>query len=502
MKRILIFIFLTMNITLIASEYSTGVRLFMRKNPDKAKEHFLAAVEEDSTNGNAYYYLGEIEKNNRNYKQAIDYYIKALDNRLSGKYQKLTHWNLIILTEQINDLDGMVKTCKIMYEKRGDHAAKKKVDELINKMLWTNNQSAIDAYKSGKSNHSSGNTQNALDDFKSALSYDNSFLAPRFEIGIINYKNGNVGEALRNLRVIANKIPYYTAVQTLAAKISMDNKQYSDATTYYSNILKYGFINTNTRLNTLSQRASCHIMTGRYTEAEQDIQNALQIRESINLKKMLSAVYIKQNRFEKASIILADLDKRSPSNADIKYQLGSLYYKASDEKWVKTFGALFNLTNKNKTLSKKYSKAYLLLANHYFSQKEYNRSTHIYQAITTEMLEFKDKNQAAHSFFQTKNYKEAIELFESISLAQPEKLLLAKAYLKTGHESKARNSIEYIVLHTSAKQAIVEDPDLGPLAKKIIQEDMDAKEELRKAEEAAAKKRELEEKVKTDETKK
>ncbi|MDA3901232.1 MAG: tetratricopeptide repeat protein [Spirochaetes bacterium] len=480
MKKIFLLILLVSSFQLTASDYSTGVRLFMRKDPDKAREHFLAAIESDPTNGNAYYYLGEIEKNKRNYPSAIEYYIQALDNRLSNKYQKLTYWNLVILAEQLNDMGGMVKACRIMYEKRGDNTAKNKVDDLINKMLWTSNETAIKAYDSGKANIAGGNIENAVSDFNSALSHDRSFLAPRFEIGMIHYKNGDISKALTNLRYIADKIPYYTAAQTLVAKLSMDQKDYHAAIKYYTNILEYGFINSTIRFNTLSQRSTCYFMTNRYSNAESDIEQALKIRNSDNLKKILSATYIKQNRFDEALEILTKLNKKSPKNDDIKYQIGSLYYKKNDEKWIKTFGALFNLTHNSKKLSEKYRKAYLLLANHYFDEKQYDHSTRIYKTIPAESFNFNEKKTAAYSFYFSAQYKNAIDLLETISLTDSDKVMLARAYTKTGFEAKARSTIEHMVLHTSSRETLLNDADLGSLAHKIV---ADYEAEKAKAEE-------------------
>ncbi|MFW6366405.1 MAG: tetratricopeptide repeat protein, partial [Spirochaetota bacterium] len=265
-------------VPLVASSYSRGMSQFMRKNYDEARTLLNQAVEEDPSNGNAYYYLGEIEKNTKNYPTAIDYYLKALDNRLNQKYVKLTYWNLIILTEQRNDLNAMVKTCKSFYRKTGDRGAMEKVNSLINKMLWTNNQDAISEYNLGKTALASNRTEDAAGHFRNALREDSSFLAPRFELGMIAHKNGDVNEAVQQLHVIADRIPFYTSVQQLTADMYMKLRAWSNAKRYYTNIIEYGFINQETLRSVLIRRSQSSFQLRRYSDAEDDILRAQAIR--------------------------------------------------------------------------------------------------------------------------------------------------------------------------------------------------------------------------------
>lgn len=57
---------------LFADYYGQGRQYYMRKNYTKAKEMFLKAADPGGS-GNAYYFLGEIEKLQGNYKEAEEY---------------------------------------------------------------------------------------------------------------------------------------------------------------------------------------------------------------------------------------------------------------------------------------------------------------------------------------------------------------------------------------------------------------------------------------------
>ena len=68
---------LLVSTALFAGYYEQGRRFYSKKNYEKAKEMFLKAAESGGP-GNAYYFLGEIERTRANYLEAEKYYRTAI----------------------------------------------------------------------------------------------------------------------------------------------------------------------------------------------------------------------------------------------------------------------------------------------------------------------------------------------------------------------------------------------------------------------------------------
>jgi tetratricopeptide (TPR) repeat protein len=461
-----------------ANSYSKGMSQFMKKNYDEAKSLLNSAIEEDPTNGNAYYYLGEIEKNTRNYRTATEFYLKALENRLSSKYVNLTYWNLIIITEQQSDYHNMVKTCKTFYRKTGDPGAKSKVDNLINKMLWTNNQNAITEYQLGKSALQNGTITQAQNYFQNALNKDSQFLAARFELGMISHKAGKPDTAVQHLKVIADKIPFYTPVQQITADIYLNYNEWNSAKRYYSNVIEYGFINQNTLRTTLIKRGQCYFKLRRFTDAENDIKKALSIKDGTAPKRVLSAIYIQNRKYDDALQILEELKQSSPANPDIHYQIGSIYYKQKDSQYLNHFNTVYKLTSNLNDIPKKYQKAYKILAKEEYAQQNYISSTAIFWKIDPLLLSYDEKIAAATSYYNTKNYTKAKDTLSSVLLTDRDKILLSKTYVKTGQIENAKAVLQPLVIRSIYKDDILKDPVLQAVANDILEEERERRERI------------------------
>ncbi len=66
---IIISLFLSISSNLYAGYYEEGCKYFSNKKYDKAREMFLKSIE-ISNDGNSYYFMGEMEKNEGNFDQA------------------------------------------------------------------------------------------------------------------------------------------------------------------------------------------------------------------------------------------------------------------------------------------------------------------------------------------------------------------------------------------------------------------------------------------------
>src|SRR4030042_3031996 len=90
-------VILTCAVHLSAGYYEQGRRYYIRKNYDKAKEMFLKAAE-SNTVGDAYYFLGEIEKLQGNYHEAEEYYKTAITKKnISRQYLINSYWNALLM---------------------------------------------------------------------------------------------------------------------------------------------------------------------------------------------------------------------------------------------------------------------------------------------------------------------------------------------------------------------------------------------------------------------
>ena len=106
-KAILIFITgLSLESGLFAGYFEKGCKNYTYKKYDVAKEMFLKDIE-IRDNGNAYYFLGEIEKIEGNFQQAKEYYKESITKRISKKYLKLAYWNMIVIEEQRGNYQEM-----------------------------------------------------------------------------------------------------------------------------------------------------------------------------------------------------------------------------------------------------------------------------------------------------------------------------------------------------------------------------------------------------------
>ena len=159
-----------------SANFQRGKTAYIYRNYDKAKEYFLKDIEQYDR-GDSYYFMGEIEKILKNYKSAFEYYEKAVTKSMTKKYMVNAYWNLIVLTEERNDYGKVVHYCREMWRKTRDGSARSKVESLINKMLWTSNQSAIEKYKNGLEQSKRGKKAEAHALFLEASAIDSSFLA-------------------------------------------------------------------------------------------------------------------------------------------------------------------------------------------------------------------------------------------------------------------------------------------------------------------------------------
>jgi len=442
-KYILTLFFIFFIITAQASEYHyKGKSAYIHRNYEKAREMFLKDIQ-ISDEGDSYYFLGEIEKNDKNYDLSLEYFKKAVSaKKISRKLLVNSYWNIIIFYEQKGDYQNYIKYSRDFWQKTGERSAKQKIDSLINKLMWSDSQEAVDKYNEGISLLKKNDQDNAVMAFSQAINIDSNFLAPRFELGLISYKKGNYSEAARQFSIITERIPFYAEVQLLLGRINFSNKNYAPAAKNFDAALTYGFVDKKTEYDTILKRGICYYHTGDYENAEEDISLVADSSQNdLEPHLLLSAIYIKKGDFESALKYLAKAEKISPDNSSIIFQTGSIYYHKNDARFVKYFDKLFDMENQNPQNYESYIKAFKIIMDYHYQRQNYQRSFEIAQKnLSVVTQDYESILIAGRSATYLGKNEEAVSFFKKISIVESkDKLLYTKALGLSGKKNEALN---------------------------------------------------------------
>lgn len=460
-----------------ANYHGMGRNAYVYRNYEKARDYFLLDIKDNPNHGDSYYFLGEIEKILKNYDESLKYFQIAVTKNTTRKYMVNAYWNIIILYEEKKDYTSFVKYCRQMWYHTGDSSAKKKIESVTNKLLWSDNDLATSKYNEAVELSKKGDKPGAIKLFREAIGIDPSFLAPKFELGIIAYNSGNEREALSYLAPIGERIPFYAEVHLILGKINFQNKNYSAAAGNFTSVLDFGFIDKGTEYSTLLKRGTCYYHMNNYDLAEKDIAiyNEHNKNDSEPLV-LLSAIYIKKRDFDNALKMLARAESISGSNPVVLFQTGSIYYHKNDARYVSYFDRLFDISKSDREIVKQYFKAFRILLDEHFSKKKYSRSFEIADALNSIQNESNITMIAAISAYNLQKYDRAIELFGKISLNNSSKIMLASCYAHRDDRAKAMSILKPLVYDSVAKAEAMKDPVL----KKYIAE-IEESERLEKA---------------------
>ncbi len=488
MKKTIPFIALVMALTLsqqplAAGYYEQGRRLYIRKQYEKSKEMFQKAAEAGES-GNAYYFLGEIEKTQGNYLEAEKHYKTAITKPgISRQYLINSYWNALLMAEQRNDYESVVSICRSMWVRTGDAAARQKIDSLINKFLWTDNAEAVDKYNEGAALRKSGKTEEALGRFKEALGIDGAFLAPKFELGMAAYKSGDLDVAAGYLGDIAAKIPFYAEVQNVLADIQFGRRSYRNAIDHYDKVLEYGFLDGASDNRLRIRRGTCYYKIGDYASAEKDIERAMRGNpKSTDAMILLSATRIKMKKFSDAMKVLQKANAASPNNPEIQYQIGSIYYRENDQRYIAAYDRLFSLVGGKNKYPSRYRKVFILLAKHYHGNGNDGRTLAILKTLDDRSQTYETRLLSARAHYGLKEYDNAIDQFEKLSLGNDDKLTLCRAYVQSGRRQKAKSLLAELAVSGDYLSRAKRDPVLSGLARELESESAPVRPEPQKKE--------------------
>jgi len=461
MKKIILTILITIlaySGSYAANYHGMGRSAYVYRNFDKAREYFLLDVKDNPNRGDSYYFLGELEKTLKNYDQALKYFQITVTKNTTRKYLINSYWNLIILYEEKGDYSNLVKYCRQLWFRTGDSSAKKKIETIVNKLLWTDNEQAILKYNQGIELAAKGDKAGSINLFRESLAIDSSFLAPRFELGMNAYNSGNENEALSQLNYIGERIPFYAEVHLILGGINYKNKNYNAAIENFSSVIDFGFIDKNTEYNTLLKRGTCYYHLNNFEAAEKDITSSLDfIKKDIDPLIILSAIFIKKKDFDNALKILTKAENISSSNQNVLFQTGSIYYYKNDPRFSSYFDKLYDVSKTNDDSLRQFIKAFKLLLNDHFQKKNYTRSLEISESINKIQKDTDVILISAKSSYHLQQYAKSIEFFEKISLNNNSRLMLASAYARTENKNKSIEVLKTIIIDNSIKKEAMKD---------------------------------------------
>ena len=449
------------------SYYEAGCRYYVHKNWQKSKENFLKDIEA-TDRGDSYYFVGEIEKNNGNLDTAAEYFEKAVERKMTPKYRNLAYWNLIVIYESKADFPKTIKTCKYFYEVLGEASAKTKAENLINKLMWTENEDAKKEYEEGLNLKSKDYTA-ALQHFRQAIALDSSFLSPVFEIGMYYYTQNQYRDALSYFNQILYRIPFYGELQMLAGDIYFQEKRYSEAATAFEAALEYAFIDKDMKYGVLLKTATSYYNIGQYTKAETFLEQAISVKKgNLSPYLLLSAIQMQKNDYDGALRTLQAAYKIDSNNPEILYQLGLVYYNKNDATAYQYFEKVYmQYRQKQKEIPPKYIKAFIVTAQYYYTTKQYSKVVELTTIVPENLRDESLSLNYARSLYMLAQYNEAIAHFTKFRLQDDDLLMLCRCYAFINDTTKAKEILSNNYYNTNFINKVKEDKLLKPLYKEV-----------------------------------
>jgi len=485
--------------TASANDYERAVAIYHSKRYEKAKEMFLKIIKTQE-NGNSLYYLGEIEKIEGKYKEAKEYFTRAVKAKSIGVSNlKSAYWNIAAIEEQWGEYENLVLICHEIWNKMKDESARRKIDAIINKLQWSNNANAVAEYHKGIEMKKLSKTDEAVLNFREALKYDPLFIAPKFELGILAVQDDDMDAAEANLNPVISKIPFYAEANIALGDVYFNKRNFSLARICYERAVRFGFLNSQTSYHINIQSAQCYYNEGSFVKAEELASQAASIApEQTEPLTLISAIYIKQKDFEKALNILQKAQSIQPDNNDVLYQLGSIYYNRKDERYLANFDKLFNLTKEKP--KQPYPLIVPIIIRAHYAQKNYSRVSEIFASLpeeqNNEMILIK-----ARSFYYTGQYDKAITQLLKTDITNEDKFLLASAYAREHQNEQATETLKPLMNDRELKTKILQDQFLAPLAMEIERKRLEQQrlaEQEKLEQERRAKQREIERQAEKD----
>jgi len=304
------------------------------------------------------------------------------------------------------------------------------------------------------------------------------------------YNSGDLDRASSHLGDIAAKIPFYAEVQHVLADIQFGRRNYRIAIDHYHRVLEYGFLDGAAENRIRIRLGTSHYKLGEYRDAEEDIDRAVRgSSRSTEALLLLSAIKIKMGKYGEAIKTLQQANAASPDNPEVHYQIGSVYFRENDPRYVAAYDRLFALAGGKKTYPARYRKAFIKLARHHYESKNYGRTLSILGTLDEKSQSFETRLLTARAHYGLKEYDSAIDQFEKLSLDNEDKFTLCRAYAQTGRRQKAKALLSELSLSGDYLSRAKRDPLLSGMAREMDGGSGDRKPEPEKKETGPEKKK-------------
>jgi tetratricopeptide (TPR) repeat protein len=242
-------------------------------------------------------------------------------------------------------------------------------------------------------------------------------------------------------------------------------KNFSKAVYHYTKVLEIGFMDKETSNGIRINLAISLYKIGDYQKALDDLTKISPKGDNKHREiLLLSAINIKLNKIDEAIELLQKALSQNPKKPSILYQLGSLYHRENDQKYILYFDKLFDIASRRKKIPSKYLQSFALLARGHFEKKHYDRVIEIAEFLGKERMNGDIKLIFAKSSYYKGSYETAAQLFEESNLAGDDKLLMCKTYIRLGKTDRAKSAlIDYINNTSDSASRIKTDQELKTL---------------------------------------
>ncbi|MFW5770312.1 MAG: tetratricopeptide repeat protein, partial [Spirochaetota bacterium] len=195
-------------------------------------------------------------------------------------------------------------------------------------------------------------------------------------------------------------------------------------------------------------------------------------KRSIQPLLLLSALQIKQGHYDDAIKNLQRAHSIDNQNNEVLFQLGSLYYRNKNEKYISYFNNLFSRYSQKKPedTPAKYIKAFQLLARARYENDQYRKVIAVTSWLPERSLSYDMRLIAAYSHYNLEEYQKAINNFEKISLNTDDSLTLCRAYARAEFTNKAITLLRSLYYNPSVREKAIQDPLLKKLVNEIENE--------------------------------
>lgn len=453
-----------------AGSYETGMNYYRSKRYDKAREYLLKAKD----NGNACYVLGDIAKLMGDFAEAEDWFRKAIESGSANQTNlRNAYWSLISFDEQRGEYERLVLTCKELWKRMGEQAARQKIETIINKRQWSDDKEAVEEYERGMALKQRNKPEEATDCFYEAIRLDGKFLAPKFELGIAALNGERLLDAEYYLKAVTEKIPYHAEANLALGDVYFSMKKFWPALKCYSNAEEFGILSEAVYYHINIKKAQCHYGRDELEEAEKFAQAAYEAApNNAQPLTVLSAVYIKQGELDKAIASLKKAEAMQPENIGIQYQMGSIYYSRKDRRYMDCFDKIF-VGTRDRTRPP-YPKIIPILMKGHYGNKNYPRVNEIYESFPDYVNTYELKLLNAKAFYYRRQYGKAIEELKKLNLTKDDRLVLAVACVKDSKPEQAKSIVEALYGQEDYREKARKYASLAPIVKEIEQENVEA----------------------------